>query len=202
MFPLGAVLVPGQLLPLRVFEQRYRVMIERCLARDGRFGVVMIARGSETGGGDVRTEIGTIAQIDQYVRRSGGQFTLVCRGTERICVNRWFPDDPHPVADVDIWPDEPQGPADPTHVLDQRAHIERLTAELASRKGAKVQRWPKLNLPADPSESSYALTESLSLSDADRHRALSAAGPADRLMELSSALDDVIAGLQFRLQSR
>ena len=52
MFPLGTVLFPHALLPLRVFEPRYREMTARVLREDGEFGVVLIERGSEVGGGD------------------------------------------------------------------------------------------------------------------------------------------------------
>ena len=62
MFPLGTVLFPHAVLPLHVFEERYRALTETCLRGDGRFGVVLIERGSEVGGGDVRFGVGTVAQ--------------------------------------------------------------------------------------------------------------------------------------------
>ena len=65
MFPLGTVLFPHGVLPLRVFEPRYRAMVTHCLERDARFGVVLIERGSEVGGGDTRFHVGTVAQIVQ-----------------------------------------------------------------------------------------------------------------------------------------
>ena len=53
MFPLGSVLLPGDVLPLHVFEQRYRALIRRCLTDpEPEFGVVLIDRGHEVGGGD------------------------------------------------------------------------------------------------------------------------------------------------------
>src|SRR4051812_26706984 len=54
MFPLGTVLFPHAVLPLHVFEPRYRALVETCLHSDGRFGVVLIERGYEVGGGDAR----------------------------------------------------------------------------------------------------------------------------------------------------
>ena len=200
MFPLGAVLLPGAELPLRVFEERYRTMVEHCLADDGRFGVVLIARGSEVGGGEERTEIGTVAQIDRYVRAPGGRFTLLCTGTERIVVNRWLPDDPYPLADVDVWTDDQQ-PADPTTLLHKRVELEKAVAQLAQRQGHRHRRWPALDLPGNPTDMSFALAQSLPLTDADRQSALQAAGPRDRLQILESAVDDVIAGVRFRLQT-
>ncbi len=200
MFPLGAVLLPGEDLPLRIFEPRYRTMIEQCLATDGRFGVVLIERGSEVGGGDVRSDVGTVAQIDRYVRKAGGEFTLVCRGTDRVRVLRWLPDDPYPLAEAESWPDEVQPAVDLIPLLGKRDEIERLAAKLARSEGVRPRPWPRLTLPEDPVERSYHLARALPLADADRHRALAAPGPADRVRMLTDALDDVIATLRFRLQ--
>ena len=55
MFPLSAVLFPYATMPLHVFEPRYRALMHDCLAGDRRFGVVLIERGSEVGGGDQRS---------------------------------------------------------------------------------------------------------------------------------------------------
>ncbi|MEC4611712.1 LON peptidase substrate-binding domain-containing protein [Tsukamurella tyrosinosolvens] len=200
MFPLGAVLLPGEELPLRVFEPRYRQMVEQCLATDGRFGVVLIERGSEVGGGDVRTDVGTVALIDRYVRRPGGEFTLICRGTDRVRIERWLPDDPYPLAEAENWPDEVQPAVDLIPLLSRRGEIERLAARLARSEGGRPRAWPKLKLPENPAERSYYLARALPLSDVDRHRALAAPGPADRVRVLTEALDDVIATLRFRLQ--
>jgi len=63
MFPLGMVLLPTMVVPIHVFEPRYRKMAGDCLAGDREFGVVLIERGSEVGGGDVRTDVGTVARI-------------------------------------------------------------------------------------------------------------------------------------------
>ncbi|WP_371820785.1 LON peptidase substrate-binding domain-containing protein [Tsukamurella sp. PLM1] len=135
MFPLGAVLLPGEELPLRIFEPRYRAMIEHCLAADGRFGVVLIERGSEVGGGDVRTDVGTVAVIDRYVRKPDGGYTLTCLGTDRLRVVQWLPDDPYPRADVEIWPDDVQPAVDLIPLLGKRDEIERLAARLARAQG-------------------------------------------------------------------
>ena len=63
MFPLGTVLLPGAVLPLHVFEPRYRALVADCLAGEQEFGVVLIERGSEVGGVDVRRDIATVARI-------------------------------------------------------------------------------------------------------------------------------------------
>src|SRR5436189_1506182 len=83
MFPLGTVLVPSAGLPLHVFEPRYRALVHDCLAGDGEFGVVLIARGSEVGGQDVRTDVGTVARIVQAQELPDGRWAIAAVGVRR-----------------------------------------------------------------------------------------------------------------------
>ncbi|MET0324730.1 MAG: LON peptidase substrate-binding domain-containing protein, partial [Ilumatobacteraceae bacterium] len=109
MFPLGSVLLPGGVLPLHVFEPRYRQLVIDCLADDSadpEFGVTMIERGWEVGGGDQRAAVGVVARMVQVEALDDGRYAVVAVGTRRIRVNAWLPDDPYPLADVDDWPDE------------------------------------------------------------------------------------------------
>lgn len=100
MFPLGSVLFPGMPLPLRVFEPRYVAMLSSVLGETEReFGVVLIERGSEVGGGDVRFEIGTVARVVS-VEIAEGSIALLATGTARFEVVRWLEDDPFPRAEV------------------------------------------------------------------------------------------------------
>ncbi|MGH9170010.1 MAG: LON peptidase substrate-binding domain-containing protein [Acidimicrobiales bacterium] len=110
MFPLESVLLPGVRMPLHVFEERYRVMTRQCLDSDRTFGVVLIERGREVGGGDVRAGYGTTAVIEADSSLPDGHFALVCRGEHRLQVGEWLLDDPYPQAMVEIF-DEPE--ADP-----------------------------------------------------------------------------------------
>ena len=100
MFPLGSVLLPGMPLPLRVFEPRYVAMLASVLGEPEReFGVVLIERGSEVGGGDVRFGVGTVARIAS-VEIGDGSIGLLATGAARFEVVRWLGDDPFPRAEV------------------------------------------------------------------------------------------------------
>ena len=98
MFPLQSVLFPNAVLPLHVFEPRYRELTEACLQGDGRFGVVLIERGKEVGGGDSRFSVGTVARIVEAARTPDGRYLLATVGSERLRVRRWLADDPYPRA--------------------------------------------------------------------------------------------------------
>lgn len=108
MFPLGTVLLPGQLLPLHVFEDRYRTLVADI--RDAQppiFGIVLIERGSEVGGSDVRMHVGTCARILRLQESDDGRFAMLVGGTNRIRVESWLADTPYPCAEiVDFFDDE------------------------------------------------------------------------------------------------
>lgn len=100
MFPLGSVLFPYMPLQLRVFEERYLVMLATVLdADEPQFGVVLIERGQEVGGGEHRFGVGTIARVTQ-VSAPEGYLGVVAQGERRIEVVEWLPEDPHPQAVV------------------------------------------------------------------------------------------------------
>src|ERR1700678_2464646 len=101
MVPLSAVLYPHAEIPLHVFEPRYRVLMRDCLAGDSRFGVVLIERGAEVGGGDQRMAVGTRAVITKAAALSDGRWLLMARGDTRIRVGEWLADDPYPLAMVE-----------------------------------------------------------------------------------------------------
>jgi uncharacterized protein len=202
MFPLGSVLLPGGVLPLHVFEPRYREMIRDCLKADGEpeFGQTLILHGWETGGGDDRAMVGTVARMVQVEALDENRYALVAIGTRRIRVNAWLPDDPYPVADVDDWPDaDPDAAGLPALVAAGHDRV-RATLELAARLGdLGVEVAVDTEISDDPLVASYHLSALAPIGPADRYRLLAADGPVERLRLLDEVLDDVDAMLKFRL---
>ncbi len=199
MFPLGSVLLPGEVLPLHVFEPRYRTMVAECLAaEEPEFGEVLIERGKEVGGGDVRAMVGVIARMVRVGRFDDGRYAITAVGTRRLRVNAWLPDDPFPVADVDEWPDDdPDPPGLADRVAEMHSRIGE-TLELATRVGDIPAVTPP-EISDDPLLASYHLCAVSPLGPADRYRMLCAPGPMRRLELLGEALDDIDAMLRFRL---
>ncbi len=98
MFPLGSVLFPHMPIALRVFEQRYLAMLAVILQEEpSEFGIVLIERGQEVGGGEHRFSVGTIAEITEL---DGAEdfVALVAQGTTRFEITQWLEDDPYPRA--------------------------------------------------------------------------------------------------------
>ena len=105
MFPLGSVLMPAMPLSLRIFEERYlKLLGDLVTSENPEFGVVLIERGAEVGGGERRKGLGTIASVTD-IGTSEQFYGLESVGTSRFRVNAWLPDDPYPLADIDFIPD-------------------------------------------------------------------------------------------------
>ena len=200
MFPLGMVLLPGGILPLHVFEPRYRQMIINCLQEDGvpEFGQALITHGADAGGGDERAMVGTIAQMVQVEALDGERYALVTIGTRRIRINKWLPDAPYPIADVDDWPDEEPDTGlsiavEATHTRVQA--VLKMAVELGDVSAETVES----EISDDPLFATYHLASLAPIGPADRYRLLVAPSPAARLNVLDDVLDDVEAMLKFRL---
>lgn len=203
MFPLGTVLVPGMVLPLHVFEPRYRQLMHDCLAGEPEFGVVLIERGSEVGGGDVRTDVGTVARILRADELPDGRFAVAAVGVRRLRVTAWLDDDPYPRADVADWPDE-DDEADRTAAReglgpggDITALLRRAAALLTELGEATVP--VDVELADDPLLASYQVVAIAPLGLLDRQALLAAPSAGARTARLRELLPDAVELLQARL---
>ncbi len=193
MFPLQSVLLPGAVLPLHVFEDRYRALVDRCVALDEDFGVVLIARGSEVGGQDQRTDVGTRARIVEAQQATDGRWAVIAVGLTRLRVDAWLPDAPHPLADTSDWPDPP-APSGLDGALE--ASTARLRRVLGLR-GELGEPGPPSTVDLevdltvdDASLASYRLVGLSPLGDLDRQRLLASPDIGDRLARLDGLLDE------------
>ncbi|MEY2432316.1 MAG: ATP-dependent Lon protease [Acidimicrobiaceae bacterium] len=198
MFPLGTVLFPSVFLPLHIFEPRYRTLARHCIDGDQEFGVVLIERGSEVGGDDVRTWVGTVARIVEAAELDDGRWVLGTVGTRRIRVREWLPDDPYPRADVEDWADaELSADAFDVYgaVITRLRRVLALKAELAEPAVDAT-----IELSDDPALGSFQVAAVAPIGPADQQRLLLAAGPSERLEMLGTLLIEESDYLAARLQ--
>jgi Lon protease-like protein len=190
MFPLSAVLYPYAQIPLHVFEPRYRALTRDCLAGDSRFGVVLIERGAEVGGGDQRMAVGTRAVITKAAALSDGRWMLLVQGDVRIRVGQWLDDDPYPQAMVEEW--APRVDDVPPSLLQRAEQSVRRTRGLLSESGATSALPAETSFDDDPEVASWQICGEAPLNMMDAQRVLSAQGTADRLellIELTEAME-------------
>ncbi|MBR22908.1 MAG: LON peptidase substrate-binding domain-containing protein [Microcella pacifica] len=182
MFPLGSVLFPSMPAALRIFEERYIVMLSKVLGEEpSEFGIVLIERGSEVGGGEQRFPIGTVAQITQ-VEASEGFIGLVAQGSRRIEIVEWLDDDPHPQAEVRVLPElEWQDSLQP--LREQAEQLVRRTIAQASE--FVEQQWPAdIVLDDDPVAAVWQLA------------GIAPVGPLDQVTLLRSATtEELLRGI-------
>lgn len=201
MFPLGRALLPNEALPLRIFEPRYLELMES-LRREDRpeFGVVLISRGWETGGGEDRYDVGTVARIASDVPLGDAQRAVVAVGTTRFAVEQWLPDDPYPRAEVADWPaDSTSGERLQESVAAATATMRRVYA-LASELGADTSR-QDLTLPDDPVAAIWRIASLLPLAELDRQRLLATLEASERIALLEQLADEIAEELTLRLGS-
>lgn len=197
MFPLGRALLPAEALPLRIFEPRYLEMMEVVRDGDGEFGVVLISRGWETGGGDDRYGVGTIAKVAQDVALAEDQRAVVAVGATRFAVEEWLPDDPYPLARITGRSDDRAPVGEEARIRELGVRVRRLYA-LASELGADTAA-QDLALPGDLELAVWRLGSLIPLSEYDRQRLLELDDPSARLDEIDTLLADVIDELTMRL---
>jgi Lon protease-like protein len=105
MFPLGTVLLPHMPLSLRIFEERYLKLLGDLIGEESpEFGVVLISKGPEVGGGEQRFDYGTIAAVTE-IGTTDEFYGLQSVGAQRFKVVGWLPDDPYPLADIEFIPE-------------------------------------------------------------------------------------------------
>ena len=166
MFPLGSVLFPHMPLPLRVFEVRYLAMLAEILQNEpSEFGVVLIERGQEVGGGERRFSTGTFAQIAE-LEGGDGFIAVIAQGAQRFEVLEWLADDPYPRATVALL-DDLEWNDDLAHLRDRTEKIVRRSLAMASEFAD--QQWASdVALSTDPAESAWQLAAIAPLSELDQ----------------------------------
>jgi len=203
MFPLGTVLLPFAHLPLHIFEPRYRALVKDVLAADGEFGVVLIERGQEVGGGDTRFGVGTVARIVQSAELPDGRWLVDAVGTERFRITEWLPEDPYPQALVEALEDEPPavGPGIEAEVADRRKAVEQLLRQVLALQVELGFPAPSAvrTLDENPSVAAFEAALLSPIGPMDTQKVLEAPGTVARLALLETLLGDAREFLSNRI---
>jgi Lon protease-like protein len=200
VFPLGSPVLPTQLLPLHIFEDRYRMLMETLtgFGATAEMGVVMIERGSEVGGGDVRSTIGTVTHLIESERLDDGRWVAIFAGSHPFEVQRWMDDDPYPQAVVGERVEEEWDPSELAGLEEAEVAV-RHALGLAHRLGEPVGD-PGFRLPDDPVVAAWQLCARAPLGALDRQRLLEEPARPGRLIRLTELAREAAEVLAFRLQ--
>lgn len=157
LFPLNAVLFPHVPMPLHIFEERYKVLVSRCLEEGSPFGVIAIREGEEVGGAEVLTHtVGTVARIRAVNRLADGKFNVLVMGEERFrLIDSLVGAEPYLVGIVERLPDEPYDrEALEAAMQSVRLHMKEFLHAVAERTSSEP---PELELSDDPARLSFQL---------------------------------------------
>ena len=208
MFALQSVLLPGSPLPLHVFEPRYVAMLDTVISTDTEMGVVLIERGREVGGGDVRCDVATMARVVEARELADGRLLVMALGVRRIRVRRWLPDDPYPCAETEDWPDEPESESPPT-TGEQLRQLGALVSEARSlARRLEVAPGPQhqptevvpVDVGRDVSQASYRAAALAPIGPLDRYEVLCTPGAGRRLAVAHRVVADAVELLRARIE--
>jgi hypothetical protein len=190
LFPLGTVLFPGLLLPLHIFEERYRQLVRDL--QDGpeprRFGVIAIRQGRETGVDGIQAlhEIGCTATLRQVKPLEDGRYDIVTVGTERFRLASLDDSRAYLQGEVDLLPEEVGDPAGAAQAA--RVVRDAFRAYLSALAGRGVTQISAPELPEDPVTLSYLVGASMIIDLSDRQTLLGEADALHRLVAERSLL--------------
>ena len=195
LFPLHTVLFPGATIPLQIFEDRYKEMINYCLESDSMFGIVLIKEGDEVGGPAIPHHVGTVAKITNAREISGGRIYISVLGTKRFRINEIVQDTPYLVAEVEVGESED----DPYIPEDELSSIKKAASEyvkhLLSIRGGWATDTPP---PPNPVELSYFLAQLLQIDMTKRQDILGNNSCRDRLDACKKYLEQANASLSIQ----
>ena len=196
MFPLGTVLLPHMPLSLRIFEERYLKLLGDLIGEEmPEFGVVLISKGPEVGGGEQRFDYGTIATVTD-IGTTDEFYGLQSVGAQRFRVVGWLPDDPYPLADIEFLPEltwqESLG--------ELREHVEDKVRKLlafASEFG-DLQYDSDTQLSDEPIEACWQLAGILPIGQLDQIDLLKSNSPEDllnQILEITVRLEQTLKAM-------
>jgi Lon protease-like protein len=127
LFPLGIVALPTELVPLHIFEERYKTMIEVCLEHETEFGIVWASE-------DGVQEVGCACEVAEVLERlPDGRLSLIVRGTRPFRIERRQDEFVYPAGTVDFLDDADDDPGDPDAAADAHAAYGELLRQATDR---------------------------------------------------------------------
>jgi len=195
LFPLNVVLFPGMMLPLHIFEDRYKIMIKECLTTEQSFGVVL-AKSKYAQAPNVASlfrsdlyEVGTTARITAVENLKDGRMNLITVGQERFIIKDVYPStDDFLIGEVGAYPmqdeDNPQHVAALTQKL--RPMVRQYINHLADASGEDLS---NATLPSDPTALAFLAGTAIQGPLAEKQKLLSARSLRTLIANTVSVLD-------------
>ncbi|GAQ92466.1 Putative E3 ubiquitin ligase [Klebsormidium nitens] len=195
LFPLPLVLFPGQVLPLKIFEYRYRIMTHTLLQTDLRFGVVYANEVTGTA-----AAIGCVAEVLKHEKHPEDRFTLVCKGQQRFRVHEIVRTKPYLVARVEWLEDRPSAepaPGEDAETLAREVEglmkdVIRLSNKVSGKQNKKDKEGDDLRKQAFPTPFSFWVASTFEGAPAEQQALLELTDTTERLKREQSTLRNTL----------
>jgi len=197
LFPLpNLVLFPQVAVPLHIFEERYKLMISRCIDQADVFGLVLLREGAEQESEEAIHQVGVTARIVEVEKLEDRRLNILCAGETRFRVVEFTGREPYWTAEVELLEDEPEEEA-LEEVHGRVSRLYRKAMELTSR--VKEMEIPRLDLPHSPLGLSYMVSYVLDLNPTRKQELLEIPSTFLRLTALVDDLESIILKLEEQL---
>ena len=176
LFPLGLVLLPGEVVPLHIFEERYKTMIDHCLEHETEFGILFA-------GDDGLADIGCAANVTQLLERmEDGRMNILVEGSRPFRLDRRIDDLAYPAGDVELLDDQREE-VDPAAGADARRAYADLVEQVTEARPSE----------ADLAElDSYGMASTIAFEAADKQGMLELRAEDDRLHHLAALCESAL----------
>jgi len=193
LFPLpNLVLFPNIVVPLHIFEDRYKVMVNGCVDRDEAFGLVLLRNGADTESEDTIHRVGVTARIVNIERLDGGRLNILCEGESRFRIHRFTQQMPFWKGSVDFFEDSESHSTQ--SLYDQVAELYRSVAALRATLGGSEP--PEVILPESAIDLSYMVSYVLDIESGEKQNLLEMTSTTERLRMLVAHLTDILRKLE------
>ena len=200
LFPLSnLVLFPQVAVPLHIFEERYKLMINRCIDQADVFGLVLLREGAEQENEDSILRVGVTARIIQVDRIEDRRLNILCAGENRFRILELTGSAPYWTADVEFFEDGPEE-AGLREAYDKVSRLYRTATGLTSQ--IKEMDIPNADLPDSPIALSFMVSYVLDLSAERKQELLETTSTLFRLRALIDELESTVAKLEDQLSRK
>lgn len=201
LFPLQVVLFPGGLLPLHIFEPRYRTMIKFCLEHESEFGIVLIKEGEEVEESAIPCKVGTAVRMLDVERLPDGRMNIMTAGEYRFEILEVQEHLPYLVGRVRVL-DDPE--VEPETALESIiTETEKLYKEYEILSSRLIFAWrPPEESPTDPRHLAYQIGTRLRISLQEKQTLLETVSLEQLLTREIEILKDQNRQIAFRLMAQ
>ena len=190
LFPLPLVLFPQVVVPLHIFEERYKEMINRCIEESSAFGIVLIPPGTAAENETAISGVGVTARILQFDRIEDGRINIMAAGEMRFRILEFTSGKPYWTANVEFFEEDREDDEELRESLDEVLRLYREVHRLASQfRGVAVE---EIRIPDSPASLSYMVSYVLDIETRSKQALLEMTSTTGRLKSLVVHLEETI----------